>query len=375
MAKPLCEYYGKCGGCNLQHLETEIQLKQKAELIRHVINFEDIQVFSGEGYGYRNRQDFFFRRNGIGLREKGHASEILVVDKCPIAQPEVNKILMELNLHFKDNDNYSLRSGQGTFISAIVRAAAEGNGVCFVLNDNSPRLKEAVEKIEEYARGSQAGNIAVFYVDPNNKDFREPNDENFFVAKGNEYLAQNYLGRKFCYPIEGFFQNNHQMAEQMQKYCNEKLAAYGTSMTSKAALLDLYGGVGTFGIINSSLFRKVTIIDFSSRSIACAEKNIEENAVKNAKAIAMDLRSLKKLTVSGPLFAITDPPRSGMDIRALDSLNELKPEAIIYISCNPLQLGKELPRLKNYSVKSAAMFDMFPQTNHAEAIVELGLKN
>ena len=64
-----------------------------------------------------------------------------------------------------------------------------------------------------------------------------------------------------------------------------------------------------------------------------------------------------------------------MDIRALDSLNELKPEAIIYISCNPLQLGKELPRLKNYSVKSAAMFDMFPQTNHAEAIVELGLKN
>ena len=76
MAKPLCEYYGKCGGCNLQHLETEIQLKQKAELIRHVINFEDIQVFSGEGYGYRNRQDFFFRRNGIGLREKGQTQHL-----------------------------------------------------------------------------------------------------------------------------------------------------------------------------------------------------------------------------------------------------------------------------------------------------------
>ena len=158
------------------------------------------------------------------------------------------------------------------------------------------------------------------------------------------------------------------MAEKMQEYCRGLLQKYEPL---KAHLLDLYGGVGTFGIINADLFKRVTIVENVPPAIECAQKNAEDNGMKNVTSVCLDAMQLQKLSVIKPVYVIADPPRTGMHLKAIQRLVELQPEVILYISCNPEQLAKELLKFKGYVVRSAALFDLFPQTTHSELIVEL----
>jgi 23S rRNA (uracil1939-C5)-methyltransferase len=154
----------------------------------------------------------------------------------------------------------------------------------------------------------------------------------------------------------------------MQLYCNELLKSHNTRA---ASLLDLYAGVGAFGIINAGLFKDIVMIESVRQSVDAAGKNIDSNKVKNAKVICLDCRYLKRIEMNKPVFVITDPPRSGMHPDTVSALNKMSPEAIIYVSCNVEQLRKDIPKFKEYLVRSAALFDFFPQTPHCEAVVEL----
>ena len=196
--------------------------------------------------------------------------------------------------------------------------------------------------------------------------------EDYLVVKGKELLKDAYLKKEFYYHAHSFFQNNHEVAEKMHEYCHNMLKKYATK---NAHLLDLYGGIGSFGITNAGIFQNITIIDNSKKSIEAANLNIKLNNLKNAKAIAVDARQLKKIGLGNPLFVIADPPRSGMEAKAMEELKRLMPIAIIYISCSLNQLSKDLPKFKEYNVKSAAMFDLFPQTPHIETIAEMVLKD
>jgi len=115
----------------------------------------------------------------------------------------------------------------------------------------------------------------------------------------------------------------------------------------------------------------VTILENYEPAIQACEGNIKENKLSNVKPILMDAKHLKILELPEPLYAILDPPRSGMNPRTLKRLNEIKPELIVFISCNVKLLRRELPYLSNYKIKSAALFDLFPQTPHQEAVIEL----
>ena len=138
--------------------------------------------------------------------------------------------------------------------------------------------------------------------------------------------------------------------------------------------MDLYCGVGTFGLVNHKLFKNVVMIEGDKNCIDAAQLNIKENKSGNAEATLLDAMNLKKIELPEKLIVITDPPRSGMHPKTIEQLRRLKPELIIYISCNIQQLGKDLEKFKEYTLKSTAMFDLFPQTPHVEAIVELILK-
>jgi 23S rRNA (uracil1939-C5)-methyltransferase len=161
------------------------------------------------------------------------------------------------------------------------------------------------------------------------------------------------------------------MTEKMQEYCRALLQKYETG---KAQLLDLYGGVGTFGIINAEVFQRVTIVESVPSSIQAAKQNIHANNVSNATAVLLDAKQLKKVQLAAPLFVITDPPRTGMDRKTIEQLNFLKPKVIVYISCNIQQTEKEIKQFKEYEIKSVALFDFFPQTPHSETVIELARK-
>jgi len=396
MREPKCPYFGKCGGCATQHIPYAVQLENKKKRLAHGIKFDEIQVFSGEEFWYRNRMDMAFNAKGIGFREKGSWQKFVDVKQCVISNKRLNELVTEVREFFEGVDNFNPKDHTGTYRYAVIRTPQNDSSISFVLNQDSAKTGEAVEKVKAFAGKTSAKHILVTYK-PAKTD--QSIGDDYIVIKGSDTLTETLLGKTFTYSIQGFFQNNHAMAEKMHEYVRNLLKTYcGSNSGSNGAgqrsnvkgqmparrsqgvggsnvkghLLDLYAGVGTFGIINADLFKSVTIVESFAGCIEAAQVNIAKNNVKNVEAIVMDAKQLRKINLSKPLYVVTDPPRAGMHPKTIKQLNELRPERIIYISCNVKQLEKDLPKfLKNYELKSAALFDLFPQTNHMESVVEL----
>ena len=371
MVEPLCKYFGQCGGCSSQHVDYATQLESKKKQLAHSITVEldSIQVFSDKDYFYRNRMDMMFTPRGIGLRKKGDWRNSVDIDKCVIANEKLNTLIAEIRQNFQNVDAFDVRKNQGTYRYVVLRTPGNTSSISFVLNEDSNHTGEAIDKIKNYAKISSAENIVVTYV-PKNTDMSI--SEEFFVVKGKDMLTEDYLNKEFTYSVQGFFQNNTVMANKMHEYVHELCRKHASQ---KLTLLDLYAGVGTFGINNCEFFKNLFIIEADKHCVAAAKINIAKNDIKNAEIIEMDAMQLKKVNLPDKdLIVITDPPRSGMHPKTIEQLNKLKPKVIIYISCNIEQLGKDVPKFNDYELKSSAMFDLFPHTPHVEAIVELVLK-
>ncbi|MGD9346302.1 MAG: hypothetical protein PVH84_10590 [Candidatus Aminicenantes bacterium] len=367
MIEPLCPYFRSCGGCAFQDVDYEAQLDNKKDKLSRALRFDEIPVFSGKDYYYRQRMDMVFHPGGLGFREKGSWHRIVDVIKCVISNEELNSLIEEIREFFHGVDAFDFKSRVGTYRYAMMRTPPADSAVSIVLNKDSDKLSEAELKVRAYAAKARAQNVLLTYV---SHDSGASISDEYETVKGSDMLTETYLGHPFKYHIQGFFQNNHEMAEKLHAYCRDLIRSYSTQ---GAHLLDLYGGVGTFGVINADLFESVTILENYEPSVHACENNIRENKLSNTKAILMDAKHLKMLELPDRLYAILDPPRSGMNPRTLKRLNEIKPELIVFISCNVKLLRRELPYLSNYKIKSAALFDLFPQTPHQEAVIELVL--
>ena len=417
MANQKCPYFGNCGGCSLQHVGYTSQVENKKKALANALSgvgFDGslVKVFSDGEYFYRNRMDMVFHPSGLGFRKKGDFRRVVDVAKCFISEERLNWLIKEVREFFCGDcsDSFDLIKHSGTFRYAVIRTPGGGSpsyegriscedsgphgnsdfcandascwesvscvdsSISFVLNGDSTRLDEAVAKIRLFAQKTTANNVIVAYV-PSNSDVSV--SEDFFVVKGGDMLKANLLGREFLFSVQGFFQNNTKMAEKMHKYIHELFQKYDTGSfdgTRGAELLDLYGGVGTFGVNNADLFKKVTIVESFAASVETAKLNIENNKITNATAVALDARYLKRLNFLTPLFVLLDPPRSWMHPKTIECLRKLKPKVIVYISCNVEQLRKDVVKFNEYKIKNAAMFDLFPQTNHMESVVTMELK-
>ena len=365
MGKPPCPYFGKCGGCAFQDVDYDHQLADKKLRLNKEIGFENIQVFSGKPYFYRQRMDMVFHSNGIGLRKKGSWHRIVDIKRCIISNEELNGLIQEITDFFKEVDFFDVKKRKGSLRYAVMRTPPGDSSVSIVLNRESDQLTEAESVIQAFSEKTSSKNVLKTYV-PFNTD--RSVSEDYIVVKGQNHLKEDLLDKSFVYPVQGFFQNNHEMTERVHSFCHSLFEHYETSQSH---LLDLYGGVGTFGLINARLFKTVTILENYEPAIKAAEKNILHNAVTNATTTLGDAKQLKTLDLPSPLFVIVDPPRSGIHPKTVKRLNEIEPELILYISCNIKQLGYDLEKLTKYKVKSAALFDLFPQTPHMEAVVEL----
>jgi tRNA/tmRNA/rRNA uracil-C5-methylase (TrmA/RlmC/RlmD family) len=365
MATPKCAYFGICGGCRLQDVDYGEQVSAKASALSRALGLGDVRTFTGGEYGYRTRMDFSFHPSGLGFRRRGSWREFFDADCCAISNAGVNALLEELRGFFGSVDSYDPVSRSGAFRYAVVRAPPGDSSVSFVLNADSTGKDEALGRVREFCKSTSAAHVAAAYV-PSNSDASL--SEESVALKGSASLTERLMGGVFEYPIQGFFQNNHGLAEAMHGYCSGLFRGHPTG---DAHLLDLYGGAGTFGILNSPLFAAVSIVESHLGSVAAAGRNISSNRASNARAVAMDAKNVGALNLPRPLYAVADPPRGGMHPRALRALDGMSPEAVLYVSCNLGQLVKDLSAFRGYSVRSAALFDFFPQTPHSEAVVEL----
>lgn len=378
--KPLCPYFGKCGGCSAQHIPYSLTLENKRKFIADQLRRlkipmpEHIGIKHSDKYHYRNRMDFVFFDGGLGLRQKDRFDSIVGVERCEIANEKVNALLSEVREWFSKSDveAFNLKTKQGVLKYALIRASEFGDDSCisFSLNSDSGHLAYHIDMIKEFAKSTTAKNVVISRVKALHDDSIS---DDFFAVKGSETLEEDFLGKKISFHSQSFFQNNPKTASLMVEHAKELFSKYETKEKN---LLDLYGGVGTFGLCLTELFKKVVIIESVEGSIVSAKKNISENKIVNAEAYCFDSAKMGKVISKGNLFAITDPPRSGMTRQAIENLKALEPEVILYVSCNPQQFAREMLIFqKHYDLKSLTVFDMFPQTNHIETVAELVRKN
>ncbi len=365
MTEARCPHFGRCGGCAYQDVPYSKQLDLKRDTFKHLLDFDPIQVFSGNPFHYRNRMDFVFHAGGLGLREKGHWDRMVDINNCAISTLRLNKLLNEIKEFFDDVFYFDVRRRFGTFCYAVIRTPPGDSSISIVLNQKSKKLQDGIFQVQEFAESTTADNLLVTLI-PHNRNVSV--SEEYIVLKGRSFLSEEYLGRSFLYPAQGFSQVNHGMAEQLYAYCRELLSSYSGP---DASLYDLYAGTGAFGIINAPAFKRTSLVENYPPAVEAAEKNLIRNEIKNASALAMSDKHFPGLELTSPYAVLLDPPRSGVHPRVIPWLDELDPKAIIYVSCNPKLLGRDLKKMGTYRIKSAALFDLFPQTPHMEAVVEL----
>ncbi len=373
---PLCKHFGSCGGCTAQHIPYALTLENKRKYVSdqlrrlNITAPQNIEIKHTDPYHYRNRMDFVFSGKGLGLREKEKFDKIIPIERCEIANEKINSLLSEVKdwISSTDLEPFNLKNNQGTMKYALIRASEYSNdsSICFALNSDSGQLAYHIDRIKEFAKKTTAHNIVISRVKAQRDD---STSDDYFEVKGTETMEELFLDKKIEYHSQGFFQNNPKTAMLMVEHARKIFSGYDTS---ESTLLDLYGGVGTFGLCIADMFRKTVIIESVPESIECAKRNIEKNKVLNAEAHCLDSAKMNKVVSKGKILSITDPPRSGMTRQAIENLMGLEPDVIIYVSCNPQQFAREMLLFhKRYELKSITLFDMFPQTNHIETMAEL----
>ena len=341
---PSCPFYEKCGGCNLMHMNYESQISFKKDKVKSIfkkisnIDIDIKDIIYDKDYNYRNKVTLKVKNDKIGLyREK--TNDIINVDKCLLLDNKINDelIKLELFIHKYKNNNIS---------EIMIR----------VIND---KIMLSLDTINKEVRDSFINNfdhVESIYI--NNK-----------LVYGNEFLKETINNLEFNISPKSFFQVNKNI---MTKMYNKAI-----SYIKGGTTLDLYSGTGTLSMLASKLSKEVIGIEVVKDAVKDANNNIELNNIKNVSFICNKVENkideLKNKKIDN---IIMDPPRSGSDKKSLNSILEIEPKQIIYISCNPVTLARDYNTLKEkYSIKKITLFDMFPNTYHIESLMVLERKN
>jgi 23S rRNA (uracil-5-)-methyltransferase RumA len=352
-----CPYFGECGGCSTQHLDYDNQLLNKKNNAMRLLSLDNIEVISAEPYGYRSRIDLHY--HGLpGLRRKDRSNRTVQIRHCVICSDRINGLLEEVWQWCEE------RQQVRGLVYVVIRASrfVECSTVSFVF-----RGEFSDDAVIEFVATTTADNVVVARTLG-----QESVSMDCYALKGSIYMEEKLAGRRFCYHSQGFFQNNPLVAESMVEHVDRIL----TKHDKKAEhLLDLYSGAGVFGISCAQGFKRVTLVESAPSGTECAEINVRQSRMQNITSLALDADHISRLDIKDPIV-ITDPARSGMSQKALQRMIAMGPKLIVYVSCNPVELSKELRVLKHrYEMESATLFDMFPQTNHMEIVATLKRKD
>jgi 23S rRNA (uracil1939-C5)-methyltransferase len=368
-AVPLCPLFETCGGCQTQHVAYDAQLANKRERLARLLakHFTgEIAVHAGAPYHYRNRMDFLVSAGTLVMRTLGGGT--VAVNDCPIADERISVLAREVNAwlaNSKTLEAFDTRKKSGVLKYCTIRVAREQT-IVFMLNEESSSYAAHVDAVKTFAHACSAQNVL---ITTSAASVDESLSTECFVVKGSEYLVEDILGVPLAYHAAAFFQNNPRVAEAMVAWVRDALVANGIEGKT---VVDAYGGVGTFAFALAPHCARVVSVESHPLAAPALARTKEGSAVTNIDAYTMDAGAMRKLKLPSDAVYLVDPPRSGMEQRAIKYLLEEKPSTIAYVSCNPSQLAKELVLFaRYYDVTSAALFDLFPQTNHIECAVVL----
>jgi len=380
---PVCPDYASCGGCALQHMSYEKQLVFKKNLVQSELDKQgiifDVKPCLGmkDPYKYRNKvqssysMDYKGRVIGGFYVEGTH--QIIDIDQCYLEREEADQIVnfFKTLLEKYEIDPYDRSSNYGSVRHVVVRSAFKTNQVMVIIVTKTPELPHESTLIKDLV--AKFPNITSIVHNINERPGNAVFGERDIVIYGPSYLEEELSGLKFHIAPQSFFQVNPVQTEQLYA-----IAIADAKLTGTEEVLDAYCGIGTIGLIAAKNARHVTGVEVVGASISSAQANARLNGITNSHFYCEDATVfVRDALKDGRHFDVVfvDPPRSGCDFNFISALKAMKPSRIVYVSCEPSTLARDLALLKtDYDIKDVQPVDMFPQTFHVETCVLLSLK-
>lgn len=387
-----CQYCNFCGGCKWQQLEYGRQLEYKkrhvTESIEHIGGLKDVCIKdvipSDHIYEYRNKMEFSCSSKrwllpwelenedikkdfGIGLHVPGTFDKVIDIKQCEIMPNKGNEILEDVRAFIKKSDlsAYHLRTHEGfwrflmlrhsqaydTWMVNIVTTQKKRNIVqelADLLAHKYPEIESIMNNITDSKSGVSTGKEEISLY-------------------GKDYITEKLGEFTFKISANSFFQTNTKSCEKLYSKVSEYAA-----LTGKEVVLDLYSGTGTIPIWLSGQAKMVMGIEIVKSAVVDAIKNAALNKIENCEFLEGDIKDVLPGLKQKPDVMIIDPPRVGMHKDVVGQVLSISPEKIVYVSCNPATLARDLEMLApKYEIKEVQPVDMFPHTYHIESVALL----
>ena len=381
-----CSTYKRCGGCNLRHIKYEQTLKMKQNAVQNLVNKTlktKIQVQETLGmenpYYYRNKAQYPVGtdKNGkliIGVFAN-RTHEIIPIQKCFI-QNEKSEKLAKFVFEWIAKNNISIyneKTGKGLIRHIVTKIGIKTNEVMCVLVINGSKIPNEQELVKEILENFPEVKTIVKNINTKNTNvIMGKENVNLY---GNGYI-EDILGEyKFKISPLSFYQVNPVQAEKLYN-----IGVEAAKITKEDIVFDLYCGIGTISLFMAKYAKKVYGIEIVEDAVNDAKENALNNNINNVEFIAGDVENVLDELINKrniiPDIVMVDPPRKGLDNKSIDNIIRILPKKVVYISCNPATLVRDLAKLEDtYEVENIKPVDMFPFTSHVEVCALLELKN
>lgn len=396
---PRCEYFGTCGGCKWQHVGYEHQLEAKRESVHDALTRAGGLTLPEDGvrptlgaespYFYRNKMEFSFSAYrwltpeeiatkdafdtdfALGLHVPGNFMKVLDLKACYL-QSELSVKLVNATREIAKAESWAprdVRTGEGWLRHLVIRNGQRTGEVMVNLVTNGA----SDSRIQAYAAmlRFQFPEVTTLIHTINTGKAQTAYGEAMHTIYGPGVIHDEIGGLRFEIAPNAFFQTNTNQAERLYEVAREFADLKPTDR-----VFDLYCGAGTISLFLAKHCAEVLGVELVEEAVANARANAKANGITNARFVAGDMRDLFTedfiATHGTPDVLVVDPPRAGMHPKVVERILAMRPERIVYVSCNPQSQARDLAPLKDaYRVDAVQPVDLFPQTHHVESVVRL----
>ena len=384
--KPFCPMQNVCGACQLQFINYDAQLKYKKQIVEdamginkgdgnHWVEVKDV-IASPKTKEYRHKIQYPVSETRDSKRilagyYKPNSHELINIKYCPIQPEYCDKIIDFIRSASQECkiSGYNEKKHSGDLRHVVIRTSAYNGKSLVILVVNSTRIFDKLKKLASKIY-NELDNIAGVGVNFNSQKTNLILGKETQIIEGECFIEEKLCDKTFKVAADTFFQINPFTANNIFEYIKN----YISNNFESPMILDAYAGISTFGICLSDVAKKVVTVEEVKASTDLASKIIKENGIKNVEIHNMDAGKFfeKELNTKKRSFDVVllDPPRKGCTQESLDYAYKLSKNKIIYVSCNPATLARDLKYLveKGCKVEFIQPFDMFPHTYHIENV-------
>ena len=380
-----CSTYKRCGGCNMRHITYNKTLEIKQNSVQSLVNKtlkNKVGVKQTIGmdnpYNYRNKAQHPVGKDKDGNSYIGvfanRTHNIIPIEKCHI-QKEISQEIGKYICKFINENNISVydeETQKGLIRHIVIKVGIKTNEIMCILVINGksiPKEEELVRKIVK-----TFPNVKTIVKNINMKNTNVILGKENINIYGNGYIEDILGDYTFKISPLSFYQVNPIQAEKLYN-----IGVESAGITKKDVVFDLYCGIGTITLFMAKYAKKVYGIEIVEQAIEDAKENAKINDIKNVEFISGDVENILTDLIENkkiiPDIIMIDPPRKGLDNKTIENILKIRPKKLVYISCNPATLIRDLSKLENiYNICEIQPVDMFPFTSHVECVAVLQLK-